>query len=166
MSIENLPNAEGIFYDPASGRMFRELRTFKYDQNRGISVATDIRIAGKLKRSTHIIFYIMTGNWSAPKMLMDHKDGNGENNRWGNLREATPAQNQYNKQSTMSYKRGLVKGVQPVHNRFTVRIRVNGINTYFGSFTTKEEANEFAIAKHKELHGEHALENRPFIRRF
>lgn len=42
-----------------------------------------------------LAFVIVEGRW--PTHHIDHKDGDGTNNRWSNLREATPAQNGRNR---------------------------------------------------------------------
>lgn len=45
--------------------------------------------------SHRIAWRLMTGEW--PKSHIDHKDGNHRNNRWDNLRLASPSQNVCNR---------------------------------------------------------------------
>lgn len=67
-----------------------------------------------------------------PKRL-DHKDGDGLNNRFDNLREATHSQNSantYNKET----------GIRETDHGYQARIQIDGISKCLGTFTTKEEA--------------------------
>lgn len=45
-------------------------------------------------KANQVAHFIMTGRVAR---IVDHKDRDTSNNRWGNLREATDTQNQYNK---------------------------------------------------------------------
>ncbi len=163
MSIDDLPNYKGYFYDPISGRMFKEIPTFRYDSAAGRSVPT----RPERKQSTHLIFRIMTGRWPNTGMQIDHKNGKTENTQWNNLREATPRQNRHNTQPWKNEKTGLVAGVNITdQGKFRVRVYLAGSIVYFGTFKTKEQANIMAISKRKEFHKEFAFENRPLNRRF
>ncbi|MHA0335824.1 HNH endonuclease [Sphingomonas aquatilis] len=101
-----------------------------------------------------VIWAIVTGAW--PDHDIDHDDTDKTNNRWGNLRPATDAQNMQNKRARRDSPTGL-KGVQVLPSgRFTASITSNGRRTYLGSFDRPEEAksayNEAALS----LHGEYA----------
>lgn len=50
-----------------------------------------IRIKGTLFLGHRLAWFYVEGVW--PEKLIDHEDGNGLNNKWENLREATPISN-------------------------------------------------------------------------
>lgn len=55
-----------------------------------INIGVDRRIYG-----AHVLaWFITTGRW--PRRRIDHKDGDGTNNKWKNLRQATNQQNIWN----------------------------------------------------------------------
>jgi hypothetical protein len=88
-----------------------------------------------------------------PKQL-DHKDGNGYNNRLENLREATQSQNMWNR---IAIKRG---GVDRVCNKFRAKIMIRYKQVYLGLFSTREEAEQAYIEASKKLRGEFSAHNR------
>lgn len=87
-------------------------------------------------------------------MLVDHKMGNGLDNRRSELRLCTDTQNKYNRGKSKN-KTGF-KGAywQKQIGRWYSRIRVNGKDKYLGTFSTAEQAAEaYKIAAIK-YHGE------------
>jgi HNH endonuclease len=73
------------------------------------------------------------GKWT------DHADGNGLNNRWDNLRIATPSQNNAN-----AYRPANASGYIGVNatpaGRWQARARRDGVRYHIGVFDTAEEA--------------------------
>ena len=98
-----------------------------------------ISLDGKQYSAHRLAWLYMTGNF--PKSLIDHKDGNKQNNIFSNLREATPAQNIANKKSTS--KSGF-KGVTwwARSSKWKAQMQVNGVNRHLGYFDTPEQAHE------------------------
>lgn len=90
--------------------------------------------------------------------FVDHKDGNGLNNRKENLRAATPTQNQGNSRIAKNNTSGF-KGVQKVSGRFRPVIYFKNKAIYMNLCETADEAahlyNKAAIA----LFGEFARIN-------
>jgi hypothetical protein len=67
-----------------------------------------IQIDGRPYLAHRIAWLYMTGQW--PTNILDHKDQNGKNNRWNNLREADHTQNSRNRKRDVRNKSGR-KGV-------------------------------------------------------
>lgn len=102
-----------------------------------------IRVAGKRYPAHRLAFLYMTGNW--PKYQIDHINNNRLDNRWENLREATPAENARNVSMFCSNTSGF-KGVG-LNNKsktkpWRARISVNKKSISLGYFATAEEAFE------------------------
>lgn len=144
---------EGLFYNKETGRLYR-IQEMTTTRDKGDRIAPrSITFQGKQNQATRIIFYLVMGRWPAEGMVIDHRDCDVNNNRWNNLREATYAQNMYNKTPPgrwVNADEGFVRGVSKIGNRY--RVLLNGI--LFGSFATKEEANVVANEQRRLLHGE------------
>lgn len=119
-----------------------------------------IRVVLTVKRKVHslyahrVVWCMLHGAW--PKTLLDHKDGNGLNNRADNLREATKAQNAYNSGPRSDNKTGF-KGVRRLASgRFEARIKAAAGQRYIGRFATALEAAAAYAGAAERLHGEFA----------
>lgn len=102
---------------------------------------------------------------SAPNGLdVDHKNGDGLDNRRENIRICTRRQNQMNRK-VQSISTSGIKGVfyapkASAKNPWRAVIRINGKKTHLGLFPSKEEAgNAYAQATAK-YHGEFAFDER------
>jgi hypothetical protein len=77
--------------------------------------------------------------------IIDHKDGDGLNNVKSNLREADKRTNAQNRRVTP----GTLKGVRNRKGKFVARIKVDGKDTWLGTYSTRKEAaiayNEAAL---------------------
>ena len=92
-----------------------------------------------------------------PELLVDHRDGNGLNNRRCNIRTATAGQNQHNRAPV----RGTITGLKGVSfhsptGLWMARIRLNYKRHYLGLFNTPEAASVAYVEAAKRLHGEFA----------
>jgi hypothetical protein len=86
-----------------------------------------------------------------PKNHIDHINGNRNDNRIANLREATVSENLQNqKKATIRNKLGVL-GVSYKKGAYEPKIKVKGKNLYLGRFQSIEEASE-AYLKAKRLH--------------
>jgi hypothetical protein len=79
----------------------------------------------------------MTGRW--PDNEMDHINRVATDDRWQNLRAATRAQNEWNKDKYRNNKSG-VKGVYFRDGKWIAGIRRNGTRQILGRFLTVQEA--------------------------
>jgi hypothetical protein len=95
-----------------------------------------------------------------PGSKVDHRNGNGLNNRRYNLRTATDSQNQMNKRIGRNNTSGF-KGVsfQKSARKFKAYIRKEGKLHHLGLFMTAEEAAAAYNRKALELFGEFASLN-------
>lgn len=88
-------------------------------------------------------------------MEVDHRDGDGLNNRRMNLRVATKSQNQSNRKTSILSQTGL-KGVTPYKRDGTwhARISLNGRRISLGYYKTPEDAHSAYCNASAKLHGE------------
>lgn len=111
-----------------------------------------IRIDDRLYPAHRVAWLMMTGDW--PGHFIDHKDMNGLNNSWRNLREATKAQNMQNRGPQKNNKSGF-KGIRwdASRNKYSWECRGHGIRVR-GRCDTIEDAIAAHIKASSELHGE------------
>ena len=89
-----------------------------------------------------------------PSDQLDHINGNRDDNRVANLREATSQQNNHN--SRGKSRCGLPKGVAVNYKGFRAQIRVDGKNRHLGTYPTPEEAAAVYAAEARKHFGEFA----------
>lgn len=114
-----------------------------------------IRIDGQLYGAHRLAWLYMKGHW--PELEIDHRDTNKLNNRWSNLREATPTQNRCNRVAQANSSSG-VKGVwwHKATGKWRSAIRVRGAVTHLGLFTSIDEAAAAYAGAANDLHGDFA----------
>lgn len=87
--------------------------------------------------------------------FIDHRDGNGLNNKRSNLRESTTQQNNFNVGITKRNKSGYKGVYKSSYNTYIACIRKSGKLYHGGTFKTPEEAalkyNDLAIIHHGEF---------------
>lgn len=104
--------------------------------------------------SLHRLVWFLSDNDDAVPEI-DHRDGDGLNDRLGNLRAATSSQNRQNARLRRDNKYG-VKGVQLVKGAWHGHITAWGKQQHLGCFATKEEASAAVEDARTRLHGEFA----------
>ncbi len=99
-------------------------------------------------------------NVTDPKILVDHRNGDGLNNQSENLRICTYTQNSHNASKHADNTSGY-KGVSwhKATGKFQAQIRVNGEKLHLGLFSTAEEASDAYDEAAKKHHGEFAKTN-------
>ena len=110
-----------------------------------------IQLHGQKFMAHRLAWLYTTGDWPADQI--DHKDGDAQNNRFSNLRLATPSQNQANSHCTNTLG---IKGVYKHHSKYESRITKDRKNYWLGTFYTTEEAHVAYMEAARELHGEFA----------
>lgn len=150
---------ELISYDPLTGQMHRLPDGFP-PRNNGNGYLR-INVGARQYYVHRLAWLYMTGEW--PKRHIDHKDLNPGNNRWENLREATPQQNHMNRPINRNNGTGF-KGVNRDHNNKTnpwrARICINGKSVDLGGFATPEQAHARYIEEAVRLYGDYARGNK------
>lgn len=114
-----------------------------------------VRINGRNYQCQRLAWAYMLGRW--PEKIVDHENRVRSDNRWINLRAATRAQNNQNREQ-----RAGASGFKGVHqapgsSSWTSKIQVNGKQIHIGSFATAEEAAAAYEVAAKKHHGEFAL---------
>lgn len=114
-----------------------------------------IEICKKKYRAHRLAYLYMNDKW--PKDQIDHKDRNGTNNRWNNIRDATNAENQRNTKISKNNKSGFL-GVSwnKKWRKWTATIGFNRKDCHLGYFETKEEAAAAYAEARKKYFGEFA----------
>lgn len=114
-----------------------------------------IAVFGRRYRPARLAWLYMTGEW--PPYFVDHKDGNTANNRWSNLRSATPSQNLANRGLPANSSTGF-KGVSrhQKSRRFRAVIKAEGRYIHLGFYDTAEEAHAAYCAAATKYYGEFA----------
>lgn len=108
-------------------------------------------IDGKHYLMHRLAWLYITGAW--PKNLLDHIDGNPENNAFTNLREATASQNSQNLKKFKSHNKLKVIGVCRNGNGFRAEISIDRQKTRKRkTFKTIDEAAMQYLQWKRELH--------------
>jgi hypothetical protein len=108
-----------------------------------------VNIDGEFHYLHRLAWLYMTGKWPDPEC--DHRDGDGLNNRWVNLREADRARQMQNVAPSKSGASGLL-GAHKSKDRWISSITVGGRQHYLGRFATAEEAHIAYLAAKARLH--------------
>lgn len=111
-----------------------------------------IKIDGQSYKASRLAYLYMTGEW--PVDEMDHIDTKPWNDVWTNLRPATRAENNANRQMRSDNPSGAI-GVKQYFNKWQVRVN----NVYYGLFSTFEEAVAARDAAAKQSHGDFVVLN-------
>lgn len=150
-----------LAYDPLTGaltwkvqrsgvRFWQEAGTIKRSGYRAI------RVAGLAYQAHRLAWVIMTGE--EPESDIDHINGVRTDNRWVNLRSATPLQNSANAARQRNNLTGY-KGVGTLPhspNRWQAQIKINGKNKYLGIYPSPELAHQAYMKAARETRGEFA----------
>lgn len=115
-----------------------------------------IMLCGTSYRAHHLAWFYVTGQW--PVLDMDHKNRIRDDNRFSNLRLATPGQNSANTGPRKRSKSG-VRGIyfSPKHGTWRAITQKNRKQIYIGSFSTKDEAVAAYNAAMPTIHGEFGI---------
>ncbi|MCP4408507.1 MAG: HNH endonuclease [Gammaproteobacteria bacterium] len=130
-------------YDPATGAL--TWRVGGRDQGKGKRAGAVCGRYGQIMldsvnyRTHRVIWLMQTGSW--PCALVDHRDGDGLNNAWDNLRQATYSQNAFNRRLGKRNTTGAV-GVCPdkASGKFEAHITISGRIRHLGKYNCVADA--------------------------
>ena len=142
---------EKLHYNPETGAFTRtppnhKRRIGRFDKNGYITIAVD-----RVKHQAHRLAWLyMTGSHPSDDLLIDHINRIKDDNRWENLREATPSQNCRNREYGARSSQG--RGASGTHgvywdgrkNRWHVQMECRGKFFYGGYHETLEAAQKDA----------------------
>lgn len=151
-------------YDPNSGQL---LKIGKVNPHTGNIDPITPRLVGTPHSTGRLYVHTPHGTIAAHRLAwwlytgyevdyIDHTNNNQHDNRWGNLRECTNQQNQYNKPLTRANRSGY-KGVSWCKERrlWTARIKLpSGKYKYLGRFSNIMEAAIAYDTAATKVHGE------------
>ena len=150
---------EWIKYDPETG-----IFTWLKKPNRRIligSVAgsikktgrdigrTIIRVNGIPLGAHRLAWLCVTGEW--PVGVIDHVNGNPQDNRFKNLRDVSYMENSQNlREQPTGCESGLLGAGKGRRGKWVARIRINGKPKYLGEYAEPEDAHQaYVLAKRK-----------------
>lgn len=148
-------DARAMFdFDSATGRLF--WRASQGTAKAG-TVAGNVRdgyrkvkIRGKLYCAHRVIWLLSYGAW--PDGELDHKNGDRDDNRLSNLREATRLVNNQNRRCSRADSKTGIMGVSNRRGKWIARIQVEGERRHLGAYDSPTRAaHAYAEAK-KALH--------------
>jgi hypothetical protein len=124
-------------------------------KSRGNLLYVKINIGGSIKSAHRLVFLYMTGE--LPSMGVDHKDRNGLNNRWNNLRPANQTENCANRGISKNNTSGF-KGVylHKINRSYVASIVIRGKRNHLGCFNSAEEAHSAYVVAAQNYSGEFA----------
>lgn len=117
-----------------------------------------ICLRGRLYRANRLAYLYMTGEW--PPHEVDHRNRDKSDNRWGNLRPATPSQNKWNgtgRRNRSSQFRGVYHDKQ--RGKWRASISAYRKTVALGRFNTEIEAARAYDEAARAMHGEFATLN-------
>lgn len=115
-----------------------------------------VRLDGKNLYVHRVIWALVRGE--VPPSQIDHQNGRRSDNRWGNLRLATPTTNQHNRRTASARSKTGVLGVGRVSpNSWSARITVSRRSKLIGCFPSPEAAYAAYVQAKRELHAGNLL---------
>jgi len=142
-------------YDPETG-VFRWRVTRCSTARKGDVVGSAhggylrVRIDGKNQYLQRLAWLYMTGSW--PTKMVDHKNGVGTDNRWGNLRDLGNAKNKQNAHEAHADSATGLLGASPCGSRFRAAIMKDGLYVNLGVHDTPQQAHQAYLDAKRELH--------------
>ena len=105
-----------------------------------------VKVNGTSYLQHRVIYHMVHGGW--PEVDIDHKNGNGLDNTWKNLRSVTTSTNCKNRRLSSLNTSGVVGVSKDKRSgKWLAQYTIKGTRYSAGGFNTKEEAAEHRAAK-------------------
>lgn len=156
MSLSHTELLRLLHYSHETGEFTRKIKTSNSvkvgDVAGGISEGRYIKInvGGGVHYAHRLAWFYVTGAW--PTLHIDHKNGNGLDNRFSNLRDVDVTTNGENKRYPTRRNLSGLLGVHVNHKGFQARITVHGKRISLGTFQTPELAHSAYVDAKRSLH--------------
>lgn len=146
-------------YNPDTGDFIRRTSYIKVkagDKAGGINKRgyREIRVLGKKYLAHRLAWLYINGYF--PEMIIDHINGDTQDNRISNLRLITASGNNQNRRKSRKDSNSKYLGIsikqQNGKTRWQVRIQIEGVRFYLGLFDTEEEAYEIYLSNKRKYH--------------
>jgi hypothetical protein len=149
-------------YDPDTGVFTWKARLEGTRQSRHFNTVYAGKVAGSVETTGYRVIWIDGKRYKAHRLAMvymshaveciqvDHIDGDKENNRYSNLRLATPSENSQN----LAAPAGRLMGAyfRPKDGFWVASIRLNRRSHYLGCFSSAELAHDAYTSAKSRLH--------------
>jgi hypothetical protein len=143
-----------IFVDPIKGQVEKHCGLLKIKKIIGSPAPAGYLQAG-IDGDHVLIHRLIYTHFHGPMpahLVVDHINGNRQDNRIENLRLVTNSQNQQNRPRAMRHSKTGVKGVAWEQNRYRARIIVSGKRFDLGRYKTLDEAKKAYADAAAKLH--------------
>jgi len=107
------------------------------------------KLDGEVYRNSHIVWCLTYGQWPCVDIVIDHRDGDKQNDRPNNLRSVSQQANIINSKKQCNNTSG-VTGVSPQKGKWIANIKVNRKQIRLGLFEKFEDAVAARKAAEKE----------------
>lgn len=146
--VLNYDQTTGFFYRKID-RFGRSIEPYKvgFEMTNGY---TYVCIDKKPVRAHRLAWLYVTGQW--PELFIDHINGAKADNRFCNLREATPRLNAENRHVHKATSATGYMGVSAQRTGWRATITTNGKQRYIGEFKTPEAAHEAYLLAKRDSH--------------
>lgn len=138
-----------LSYDPITGNIYWLISAKRGISSGQIAGHVDkkyrrISIDGANYRANRLAWFLFYGEW--PKLIVDHINGDGLDNRICNLRDVTQTVNMQNQRKARPENKSGYLGVSPCKGKWRAQIVINGVKKYLGQYKTKEMASNVYLA--------------------
>lgn len=147
---------ELLYYDASTGVFTRRVTTSPKAQVGAVAGGLDgkkhwvIRVDSRRYQAHRLAWLYVHGEW--PTGDIDHINGDGADNRIGNLRDVTRTTNMQNQRRARVGNTTKLLGVTKKRNKWQAYITTNGKPQYLGLFDTAEAAHAAYLQAKRQQH--------------